>query len=211
MATRPAFRRKIGHRPCNVCHHPERHRIEALRVAGAKLAAIEEAFPGITAGAVYRHMKNHVSEEQKAEYLADVPIREVARRAAEEGTSLLDYFGLVRSTVFRQLLLAASVNDGYRVQALAARAIDVLREMGRLTGELTHLGSITNVNNTAIFVNSPAFAELQSMLVERLAGHPEALAAVIDGLRKLEERSAPEGLMPSLARPPAVIEHEARP
>jgi len=38
---------------------------------------------------------------------------------------------------------------------------------------------------------APVFAELQSMLVERLAPYPPALAAVIDGLRALEDRSAP--------------------
>ncbi len=174
--------------------HRDRHRIEALRLAGATLADIAASFPGITPKGVWRHMHNYVTEAEKAEYLADVPLKEVAKRAAEEGDSLLDYFNLVRSTVPRQMLLAASVNDGHRVASLATRATEVLREIGRLTGELLRLAPITNVNNTAIFVNSPIFAELQQMLIEKLRDHPVALEAVILGLQELEARSAPEGL-----------------
>jgi len=216
MATTSGFRqhfsrKKIGHRPCKVCGHPDRHRIEALRIAGATLGDIAASFPGITAKNVWAHMRNHVSEAEKAEYLADVPLKEMAKRAAEEGASLIDYFNLVRSVVFRQMLLAASVNDGHRVASLATRATEVLREIGRLTGELTRLAPITNVNNTAIFVNSPIFAELQTMLLDKLAAHPPALAAVIEGLRELEERSAPEGFAPRLGSSLAAIEHEARP
>jgi hypothetical protein len=175
MATSSGFRqhfsrKKIGHRPCTICGHPDRHRIEALRLAGATLGDIAASFPTISAKAVWRHMRNHVTEAEKAEYLADVPLKEVAKRAAEEGDSLLDYFNLVRSTVLRQMLLAASVNDGHRVASLATRATEVLREIGKLTGELMRLAPITSVNNTAIFVNSPIFAELQSMLVDKLAG-----------------------------------------
>jgi hypothetical protein len=203
-------RKKHGHRPCSICRHPDRPRIEALRLAGATLGDIAASFPTISAKAVWRHMRNHVTEAEKAEYLADVPLKEVAKRAAEEGDSLLDYFNLVRSVVLRQMLLAASVNDGHRVASLATRATEVLREIGRLTGELLRLAPITNVSNTAIFINSPIFAELQSMLVEKLAPHPQALAAVVEGLRELEGRSAPEGLATRRSGPYAAIEHAAR-
>jgi hypothetical protein len=60
--------------------------------------------------------------------------------------------------------------------------------------------SLTQVN-TMVFVNSPVFAELQTMLVEKLRGHPEALRAVVDGLRELESRS--EGAPTTMP----VIEH----
>jgi hypothetical protein len=49
------------------------------------------------------------------------------------------------------------------------------------------------------------------MLLERLAGHPEALKAVIEGLHELEHKAAPEGLAVPLRGPLAAIEHEARP
>jgi hypothetical protein len=156
-------------------------------------------------------MRNHVTEAEKAEYLADVPLKEVAKRAAEEGDSLLDYFNLIRSVVLRQMLLAASVNDGHRVAKLAARATEVLVELGRLTGELTRLAPVTNVNNTAIFINSPIFAELQEMLIEKLRDHPPALEAVIEGLQELEARSVPEGLAAGRSGALTAIEHEVRP
>jgi hypothetical protein len=142
--------------------------------------------------------------------MADVPLREIAERAAKEGMSLLDYYGIVRGTVFKQLIAAGSINDRAAVAALASRATYVLESMGKLTGELRQLAPQSITNNTAVFINSPIFAELQSMLIERLAPHPTALAAVIDGLRELEDRSAPEGLGGSLGGPLSAIEHEAR-
>ena len=49
---------------------------------------------------------------------------------------LLDYFGLIRSTVIQQMLVASGVNDRHRVATLAGRAVEVLRELGRVSGEL---------------------------------------------------------------------------
>lgn len=134
-------------------------------------------------------------------YLADTPLRELAARAAEEGVGLIDYFNLVRSTVIQQLLLAASVNDRAATASLSGRAVDVLREIGRLTGEIQRIGNLTINNNTAVFLNSPAFAQLQEMLIGRLAGFPEALAAVVDGLHELEESQPTEPARAMLTLP----------
>ena len=80
-----------------------------------------------------------------------------------------------------------AVPDSVRV---AGRAVDILESIGKLTGELRQLAPQSITNNTAIFVNSPIFAELQSMLIERLAPYPAALTAVVQGLHELEDRSA---------------------
>jgi hypothetical protein len=195
---------------CTVRRHHDRVRIEANRLIGVHLKDCAAEF-GLSIAAISRHMRCHVDAETKSEILADVPLREIAERAAKEGMSLLDYFGIVRGTVFKQLIAAGSINDRPAVAALAGRAVDILESIGKLTGELRALAPQTVTNNTAIFVNSPIFAELQSMLVERLAPYPPALAAVIDGLRALEDRSASEGPSNGSGRPPLTIEHEARP
>jgi hypothetical protein len=189
-----------------VCRHPDRTRIEANRLIGVHLKDCAKEF-GLSIPAISRHMRQHVDAETKAEIMADVPLRDIAERAAKEGMSLLDYYGIVRGTVFKQLVAAGSINDRPAVATLAGRAVDILESIGKLTGELRQLAPQNVTNNTAIFVNSPIFAELQSMLIERLAPHPTALAAVIDGLRELESRSSPEGLTADLGRPPAAIEH----
>jgi hypothetical protein len=181
-------KRRIRSSLCTVCRHPDRTRIEANRLIGVYLKDCAREF-GLSVAAISRHMRQHVDDATKAEIMADVPLREIAERAAKEGMSLLDYYGIVRGTVFKQLVAAGSINDRPAVATLAGRAVDILESIGKLTGELRQLAPQTVTNNTAIFVNSPIFAELQSMLVERLAPYPPALAAVIDGLRALEDRS----------------------
>jgi predicted ArsR family transcriptional regulator len=72
-------------------------RIEATRVAGASLDNIAAKF-GISRDALRRHMHAHVPEDLRAQYLADVPVKELAQRASAEGLrSLPEYsnpFGL---------------------------------------------------------------------------------------------------------------------
>jgi hypothetical protein len=184
-------RKTISRKGCRVCGHAHRHEIEMSRVAGVGLEALSAKY-GVSTDSVWRHCRNHLSEDERALYLADAPLAEIAERAAKEGGSLLSYFALVRSTVISQMLLASSSNDGHRTAVLAGRAVEVLREIGRLTGELSKINSLTINNNSAVFINSPIFAELEAMLISKLSDFPEALAAVVDGLRTLEAASGSE-------------------
>ena len=156
------------------------------RLAGASLDAISGKF-GVSRDVVWRHMARHVDADRRSMLVADVPLKELADRAAEEGISLIDYLGIVRSAVMNQLINASSMNDRHGTAVLAGRAVEVLRELGRFTGEILKSAPVGNVtNNTLVFMSSPAFANLERMLIERLAPHPEALQAVLQGLRSLE-------------------------
>ena len=42
---------------CTICKHPERHRIEMLRIGGASLDAVAEKF-GVGRDAIHRHVAN---------------------------------------------------------------------------------------------------------------------------------------------------------
>jgi hypothetical protein len=198
----PRKRTSLGRGPvCSICKHENRVLIEQTRCAGASLDSISAKY-SISRDALHRHMKNHVSEDQRASYLAGVPLRELAKRATAEGLSVLEYFGLIRATLMTEFQLAANVHDKNAVATLAGRLIELLREIGRITGEIMRSPGVQNVTNTVNFINSPDFLNLQQMLIRRLAGHPEALAAVIEGLRELESRSAPH------QAPPLTIEHQ---
>jgi hypothetical protein len=188
--------RKGGPR-CTVCFHPDRHRIEMARVAGASFDALSAKF-GINRHAIWRHCRDHLDESSRASYLADVPLVELAERANAESVSLLDYFGLVRSTLMTQMLVAAGVNDGHRVATLAGKAVIVLREIGRITGEVRAISSSLSVTNVTI-LNTPIFTDLQAMLLSRL-DFPDALGAVVEGLRDLEAQAgaAPLELPPAM-------------
>ena len=183
-------------RQCQICRHPERIRIEALRLAGSSADAIAERFD-LKRDAVYRHMANHVSADTKAALIADVPLRELADRAAAEGVSLIDYLAIVRQTVMTQMLGAASINDASGTAMLAGKALDVLKEVGKLTGEMLRAAPVSNVYNittNVAFLQSPFFNKLETMLLDRLAPFPEALQAVLIGLDALDrEENATAG------------------
>jgi hypothetical protein len=187
--------------PCIVCRHADRALIEATRIAGASLDNIARKF-NISRDCVHRHMTNHVSEADRLQHISDIPVQELAERAANEGVSLLDYFAIVRGILLQQFQLCASVNDKNGVAILAGRLTEVLRAIGTASGEIMKSPLVQNVNNTINFINSPVFVDLQQMLIRRLQGHPEALASVCEGLADLERRSAPR----PLAGP--VIEHQ---
>ncbi|TGP55770.1 hypothetical protein EN868_11650 [Mesorhizobium sp. M2D.F.Ca.ET.225.01.1.1] len=180
---------------CAVCRHPDRLRIEMLRLAGMSLESVAEKFELGSGGrdSLWRHMKNHVTEDEKAVMLADVPIAEAAARAAEEGIALIDYLALIRSSLLQQVRLAATVNDRHGLAAVSGKALDCLREIGKLTGELKDIGSRSvTVNQQFNFLASPAFAELQQTLIRALQPYPQALAAVVGALQEIEATPDPE-------------------
>jgi hypothetical protein len=157
----------------------------------------------VSRDSVHRHMTNHVSESDRLQYISDIPIQELAERAAHEGVSLLDYFGIVRGILLQQFQLCAAVNDKNGVAILAGRLTEVLRAIGSATGEIMKSPMVQNVNNSINITTSAVFIDLQQMLIKRLAGHPAALESVIAGLHELEVKSA----RPVAA--PILIEHEA--
>jgi hypothetical protein len=183
MANKPKLKSR-----CTICAHPERHRIEMARVAGASFEAIGAKF-GIHKDAVWRHCRDHLDESARASYLADIPLAELAERANAESMSLLDYFSLVRSTLLQQMLVASGVNDGHRTAVLAGRTVEVLREIGKITGELRSLASSLSITNINV-LNAPIFTDLQAMLLAKLADFPDALGAVVEGLRELEAKAS---------------------
>src|SRR5262245_54075418 len=93
---------------CRVCRHEERWRIELLRAGGASLDSLAAKF-GLTRDSLWRHWKNHVTDEAKASYLCGpVDIERLAEKAALEGDSVLDYLRMCRSTLVAQM---AAMND----------------------------------------------------------------------------------------------------
>jgi hypothetical protein len=177
---------------CTICRLPrhERARIEIARLGGVGLDQLA-AGSGISRDAIWRHMRDHVTDADKVAYLVDVPLQEMVARAADEGVSLIDHFRVVRFTLMKQFQLAAVCNDRRAVASLAGKLDEVLNSIGRITGEMLRLAPGAVVNNTTIFLNSPMFVDLQSMLMRKLQGHPEALGRVVEGLQELEAKAAP--------------------
>jgi hypothetical protein len=193
------FHSRAG-RGCLVCQHKDRVRIEALKCAGASLDSIAKKFD-VSRDSVWRHMANHVDDDQRSRYLADVPVAELAQLAASEGTSVLEYLSLVRSILMSELQLASQVHSHSATAALAGRLNEILRTIGSLSGELGDMAtrSLTiNGNVITNVMNHPQIANLQANLLRALAPFPAARAAVIGALRAMdapvdELASAPDG------------------
>jgi AcrR family transcriptional regulator len=184
--------RKITRARCSICSHIERARIELARVSGVSLDNIAESF-GVKRSSIWRHMTSHVSDADRAVYLADVDLKQLAERANAESLSLIDYLAIVRSTLLQQMQMAAGLNDRSGTAALAGRLNETLKLLASLTGELLRLNPHTVNHNVTVFMSSPLYVELEQMLIATLSDHPDALAKVVDGLRRLEERApAPE-------------------
>jgi hypothetical protein len=130
----------------------------------------------------------------KAGYLAGpVQLQDLAAKAADQGTSVLDHLHAVRCILMGHLTTATEAGDGKMAAYIAGRLTATLETIAKISGELGTLARahVQTINNSVTFVNSPDFMNLQQMLIRRLAGHPEAMAAVVDGLRELESRTAP--------------------
>src|SRR5260370_15318571 len=175
---------------CVVCNHKDRVLIEAARIAGCSLDTIA-AKHGISRDAVHRHVRNHVDESARADYLAAVPMKDLAAKAAEEGISVLAYFSIIRATLMTQFQLAASLNDRNATATLAGRLTEVLRAIGSISGEMGNMAANSITINNVSIMNSPVFATLQANLLHALSPFPEALAAVVNALRQMDEATAP--------------------
>jgi hypothetical protein len=196
------MRRKITKARCTICVHSERARIEFARVSGVSLRNIEATF-GVSGQAVWRHMLNHVTPDQRALYLADVDLKGLAERANAESLSLLDYLAITRSTLLVQMQAAAGCNDRSGTAQLAGKLNQTLQLIAECTGEMLRLNPHTVNHNVTVFMSSPLYIELEQMLIATLSDHPDVLAKVVDGLRQLEERpSAPEYATAALASSP---------
>ena len=201
-------RRKRKSTACTICKNPNRALIEQARVSGASLDTIASKF-GISRDALHRHCKNHLSDDLRAEYLAAVPLKELAEKAAAEGLTVLEYLALIRGILVQQLQLASSVNDRNGVANISRVLNDTLGKIGQITGEMGDLAArnISITQNNITLMDHPAFARVQQSLLHALAPFPDARAAVVTALRALDADNAPAAT-PRPASPP-VLELEA--
>lgn len=194
--------RKITGGRCSICTHVDRSRIELARISGAGLDSIAHTF-NVSRDAVWRHCTKHVTDNQRAIYLADVDLKSLAERANAESLSVLDDLSIVRSTLMLQMQNAAGCNDRTATAALAGKLNETLKLIGGLTGEMLRLNPVNITHNVAVFMTSPLYLELELMLINTLSDHPDVLSKVVDGLRKLEEHAPrPERAAAALAARP---------
>jgi len=189
---------------CQVCRHPERERIEALRASGASLESLARKFK-VHKDAVWRHWRDHVSADLKTSYLAGpATIAELREKAAKEGGSILDHLSILRSILMGAITASAEAQSAFTLAALSGRLVEVLKEIGRLTGEIERLNPSVNVTTNIAIMSDPRMIELQSGLLSIARAHPGTRADIVALLRGLDAASAPAagfgGGLPAPAR-----------
>lgn len=146
-------------------------------------------------------MENHVTDDRKASYLIGAgKISKLAEVAAEESESILDYYRILRSALFYQFDRLAEKDDHVGVVAIAQRLTDVLRDIGKVTGQINTLASSTviNVQNNVQILNSPPFADLQAGLLRICANHPEAQRDIVALFHDLDRKYAGQPAQPPM-------------
>jgi hypothetical protein len=141
--------------------------------------------------AIWRHMERHVSDERKASYLIGAgKLAQLAEVAAEESQSVLDYFSILRSGLFGMFDKLAGNGDHVGASAVSARLIDVLKEIGKLTGQISTIAHATtiNISNNVAIVNSAPFTDMQAGLLNICASHPDARADIVALLESLDAK-----------------------
>lgn len=187
---------------CLVCRHPERERIEHLRAAGVTFDALSKQFD-LPTTILHRHWHEHTSAERRLHFLVGkTTIQQMREKAVEENLSLLDYLSIVRSVLTGQLLAQADTGTAHAVALVAGRLLNVLREVGRITGEIQRADPSTVTINNNVLVNAPGFTELQAGLLGIARAHHAARQDIAALLRGLEPSAPP-------ARAPLLLQREA--
>jgi|SRR5579863_7722540 len=187
-----------GH--CSICSHDQRYRIELAMVSGVGRRVIAKRF-GVSGDSAWRHLRNHVPAERRAHLVAGpLKLGELAEKAANEGLALLDYLGLLRSSLLTQYLAAAEAGDRQGSALIAGKLLQCLSLIAQCSGELNRAGA--SITNNIAVMSSPVMADLQGMLIRALQPYPEARRAVLAGLEELSRRTHPQSSsMPVLAAP----------
>lgn len=198
---------------CQICRHPERARIELLHCAGVSLDRIAAKF-GVHRDSIWRHAENHMSPDQKASLiLGPAKLGDLIEATAEEAGAVLEHYSIVRSVLFNQLMKVAKNDDADGVAKISARITHVLRDIAKITGELSTFTNSTVINvqaNTTI-LNSAPFADLQTGLLRVCAAHPDARGDIVALFHELDARysQAPKTLAAPPMREVAEVAHHA--
>jgi hypothetical protein len=181
---------------CSICTHVDRYRIELALISGVSKRAAGKRF-NVSPDAAWRHLHNHVPAERRAQLIAGpMKLQELAQKATEEGLTLLDYLGMVRSQLVAQFLAAGESDDRQGAALLSGRLLECLRIMGQFTGELQKAGA--QITTNIAILQSPLMADLQGMLLRTLQPYPDARAAVLAGLEELSSRATAQSSTPLL-------------
>ena len=116
-----------------ISRHPDRLSIELGILAGRSLDSVANQY-AVKRDAVWKHMKA-LDPGYRATLIADVPLEQMAERAAKEGLSVLDQLAVLRQTLMHPAIDAKAAGDHHAQAALSNAAVRAIHETNRLSGE----------------------------------------------------------------------------
>jgi hypothetical protein len=175
--------------------HPDRGSIELAMAKGVGRRQAGARY-GVSPDAVQRHLRHHVSDEQKRLRKLDAlkPGANLKALVDEEDHGLLDNLRIVRAGLLHRYDSAVQIGSDASVAQLSSQLHRNLDLAGRAVGDIrTHSTSeVVHLHLT------PDFLRLRTMLIKALRPFPEPLAAVVAILQSMDP--------PPALGPPAAIE-----
>jgi hypothetical protein len=167
---------------CSICKHPERGRLDYLCVT-QPFAAVARKF-NVSADALERHFRNHVTEDFKRSvkigpFESEDRLRKLC---AESGTSIIENLRAVYAGLAQTWLAAVEAGASLHVVQLSREMRENLAAQARITGELMPGVANVTVNNTVI--NGDFIADLGRDLIELARQHPAIKADLMAVLRR---------------------------
>ena len=182
--SKPASRKGMAR--CRVCTDGRRVEIEAACAKGEGKRDVAAMFPPLKPDSVWRHWRNHVSDEHKAAlkvefYRPGVRIEQVVEEA---GTGLLSRLQTLRGKLQWHLDSASDAGDHKTVATIAGQLIKLEELAAKANGDLLkHVGkkTVTHVHLT------PEWQAFQSTILAALRRHPAAYEDVVRVFREREQ------------------------
>jgi transposase-like protein len=175
--------RQMNRRPCLVCQHAERQRIDYLVARGETVSAVARKFK-VSPWSLHRHAANHISPEFRNVVQASPleSLESLQKLACESGASVVDNLQAIYSGLSNRWLSAFEAADDHRLSVLTSKLHQNLELRTRISKELLPAGSTYNVQNN--FLLSDA-----GQLLRILQPFPEARAAIV---AYYSEKSSPK-------------------
>jgi len=162
-------------RQCLVCQHELKEGIDRDLAANTAIPALAAKYR-VSGDSLLRHKQNH---------LPKAVARAEAAKDVARGDDLLDQVHRLKSKAISLLLKAEAAGDFRTALAGIREARNCLELLLEVEGDLNRA---TNIN---VLIASPEWLGTRSALIASLKPYPEARAAVVAELLKLEANNEP--------------------
>jgi hypothetical protein len=156
-------------RTCTICQHPQRRAIDCALASGASHRELSAKYR-VSEDSVTRHANGH---------LPRILAKAAEAAAVSHADSLLEQVQGLQDRAMGILQTAEEAGDLRMALSAIREARGCLELLAKLSGELQQEGAIN-------LIVSPQWVQIRTVLLQALAPHGEARAAVAHALLELE-------------------------